>query len=213
MADKAFIPKPHELAGILAGRQSQFRRVLKPQPEQQPNGLWHVAGVGGGVLNAAEEDIAALAVDYAPYAVGDRLVVKETWQQSGVYWPRTGKGLGRLHYKATDDGAWKSYWGRWRSPATMPRWASRITLTVTEVRCQRVQEISEADAIAEGVEPLRPGTMVNPQGLIGGSLVLDRYARLWDSLHGPDAWQRNDWVFAYTFTTTRANVDALETAA
>jgi hypothetical protein len=80
---------------------------------------------------------------------------------------------------------------RWRSAATMPRWASRLTLRVTGVRVQRLQEISEADAIAEGAQsPGVPASLTN----------VGAFAKLWESIHGQGAWSLNPWVWAITFT-------------
>lgn len=87
----------------------------------------------------------------------------------------------------------------------MPRWASRITLTVKEVRVQRAQEISEADAKAEGCMA---------KGIAWGGAVgtpetsaRDDYACLWDIIHGEGAFARNDWVCAISFTVDPRNID------
>lgn len=89
---------------------------------------------------------------------------------------------------------------RWRSPIHMPRWASRLTLTVTDVRLQRLGEITEADAIAEGcpAQTLEDLAGMDPRGW---------YRDLWNSLHGADAWDANPWVAAYSFTTEQRNID------
>jgi hypothetical protein len=92
----------------------------------------------------------------------------------------------------------------------MPRWASRLTLTVTDVRVQRVQEISEADAVAEGVESDSDGwrdyQMPNTQCC---GTALESFRTLWDSLNAPRGygWDANPFVAAYTFTVARQNID------
>ena len=105
-------------------------------------------------------------------------------------------------------------------PIHMPRWASRLTLIVTDVRVQRLQDISEEDCIAEGppdvnndprtisgeLQPmvvLSPGRMMTPRAW---------YHTLWDQINGPDAWDENPWVAAYTFTVHRCNIDQMETS-
>jgi hypothetical protein len=93
---------------------------------------------------------------------------------------------------------------RLRSPIHMPRWASRITLTVTDVRVQRLQDISEADAVAEGsFEPDEDFSNYGPKG--GRSA----YRMLWTSLHGPDAWNANPWVWVKTFDVHLGNIDSI----
>jgi hypothetical protein len=107
---------------------------------------------------------------------------------------------------------------RWRSPIHMPRWASRITLTVTDVRVQRLAEISEGDALAEGIKPqsqktAREGGAVTGWGYDGPDgrgepTARAAYRALWNSLHGHDAWEANPWVAAVTFSVRRGNIDA-----
>jgi hypothetical protein len=108
-----------------------------------------------------------------------------------------------------DTYAWP--WDRikWRSPALMPRWASRLTLAVESVRVQRVQDISEEDARAEGVCSARPQFLSAAEAedtedprIVGypeGSFARDNLRRKWSMKHGADSWSRNDWVFALTF--------------
>lgn len=96
----------------------------------------------------------------------------------------------------------------WRSPIQMPRWASRLTLTVTDVRVQRLRDISEDDAIAEGIK--RHGHAFTGYGKDADRWMTarDSFASLWTSIHGPDAWDRNDWVCALTFTVEKRNINA-----
>lgn len=103
----------------------------------------------------------------------------------------------------------------WRSPLHMPRWASRITLTVTDVRVQRLQEISEADAIAEGTSCWVCGGQVDGtsehdcQCFHTKVAAIPSYQVLWDSLNAKRApWASNPWVIALTFTVEQRNIDA-----
>ena len=98
------------------------------------------------------------------------------------------------------------------SPRFMPRWASRLTLLVTEVRVQRLQGISEEDAIAEGIELYR---LMGAQGWVNyhdkpGDMTRRYFAdprrsfrSLWESLHGPGSWEANPWVAAISFEVAR----------
>ena len=97
-----------------------------------------------------------------------------------------------------DTYAWP--WDRikWRSPALMPRWASRLTLAVESVRVQRVQDISEEDARAEGM----PWSDGNPGPFGPGQMVVEaknEFRHYWYDKHGPKSWDANPWVFATTF--------------
>lgn len=110
---------------------------------------------------------------------------------------------------------------RWRPSIHMPRWASRITLIVTDVRVQRLQDISEADAVAEGVEmesadpPFYYVPGIWPHSITavgieepGGRHAARSFAKFWDSLNAKRApWDSNPWVVALTFTVHHGNID------
>jgi len=84
----------------------------------------------------------------------------------------------------------------------MPRWASRLTLEVTEVRVQRLQDISEEDARAEGVMSLTEDEVevTNPGGHTWTrGPAIARYQLLWNSINGTGSWERNEWVWALSF--------------
>jgi hypothetical protein len=96
----------------------------------------------------------------------------------------------------------------------MPRELSRLTLTVTDVRVQRLHDISEADAVAEGVESgeTSRGNMWKAYGDEPNCWVDTArisFIRLWNSIHDPDAWDANPWVVALTFTVQRGNIDEI----
>lgn len=202
---------------------TQSRRVFKGI-ERQPNGNWHVYGYGGGIVNVGEDDVPSVAVDFAPYHVGDRLYVREAWRTAGWLDGTAPRDLPRnvpMHYEAepVDADNLPLADGRFRQARHMPRWASRITLTVTDVRVQRLQEISEADAIAEGAEVCRlpgmdGGIMVHTDNP-GVSVTPGRwYRQLWDSLNAKRGygWDTNLWVVAVTFDPVRRNIDQPESA-
>ena len=193
MTDKPIIFSAPMIRALIEGRKTQTRRVLKPLPGSKNRGF---------VMDSR-----------LPCAPGDRLWVKEAW--------RTDLANDHLRPSELDPGTatvWfdaSSDWNegqrpRYRNARFMPRWASRLTLTVTDVRVQRVQDISEADAVAEGVNPCLEGNQC-PDGPHGGCCAMydpkGAYAALWNTIHGPDAWERNPWVAAYTFTVQRGNID------
>ncbi len=97
----------------------------------------------------------------------------------------------------------------WRSSTTMPRWASRLTLVVTDVRVQRVQDISEEDARAEGFPTGECICGGKGAGLCACAAISlrDHMEEDWAAKYGPDAWARNDWVVASTFRPTARNID------
>lgn len=211
MADKPIIFSAPMVGALLDGRKSMTRRVLKPQPESP-----RVAGacLMGDQWVFTGRDGSPLGPIYMPYAPGDRLWVKEAFV-SGFDVDDNGRAVGerKVWYRATDSGlSWYDPDSEstldnppWRSPRFMPRWASRLTLTVTDVRMQRVQDISDDDARAEGVQQVGEiwiggnGYAHSPQ---------DAFMVLWREIHGPGAWDANPWVAALTFTVRQGNIDA-----
>lgn len=105
----------------------------------------------------------------------------------------------------------------------MPRWASRLTLVVTDVRIERLNAITEADAIAEGIEPVldyrSPGQThwkdyetcddgtPHPHAVVPFVSPVDSYRSLWDEINGRGAWATNPWVVAYSFAVHLAHID------
>jgi hypothetical protein len=158
---------------ILDDSKTHTRRIVKPQPTKiaGPNfdGLW--------------SDTIDPVVRYfaCPYGQpGDRLWVRETWQfcdydASGGY-PKT-----EPVYRA--DGETDDKRKGWVPSIHMPRWASRITLEIVSVRVERLNEISESDAIAEGVQA-EGGLWKNYLGGASQLMAYHSYATLWESIYG-----------------------------
>lgn len=162
-------------------------------------------------------------------AVGDRLYVREHWRTEARYDGIAPRDLGQdaiVSYEANydrepNDGCR----GRFRQGMHMPRWASRLTLTVTEVRVQRLQDISKSDALAEGVVeffrgPERLGwpaaasdDAIAAAGELGIDGPVEMYRDLWEHINGKGSWDANPWVAAYTFTVQHGNIDQLARAA
>jgi len=93
-------------------------------------------------------------------------------------------------YESWDD-AMNRYWRQWRPSIFMPRWASRITLEVTDVRVERLNDINRGDAMDEGC-PF--------PNMAQGDDPRQWYAELWDQINGPGAWAANPWVWAVEFS-------------
>lgn len=147
-----------------------------------------------------------------PYgSPGDRLWVRETWapaKQGGrcsiaeatyaCFPDGSQKFKSGEYYQEAPKGQlnWPSGW-KWRPSIHMPRWASRITLEITEVRVQRLQDISEEDARAEGIR-FHETSRVYGEGLCYPT-ARDAFAALWDKINGPGSWDANPWLWAITF--------------
>lgn len=107
----------------------------------------------------------------------------------------------------------------------MPRWASRLTLRITDVRVQRLRDICRDDAIAEGTDfhkcPTRQTqTSIDAQAAARSIGMCAHYTAeidyvggyqwLWESINGPGSWSANPWVWALTFDVIKANVDQVQ---
>lgn len=229
MADLPIIFSAPMIQALLDRRKSQTRRLPKIAWETGANQNftgWRSEQVGPRTWRLIGGMGIGATIKTA-YAVGDRLYVREAHALVPASAYRMSDGVEQTINPSDRDraaiyrtGFDRSNGGiRWRSPIHMPRWASRFTLTVTGVRVQRVQDISEADAIAEGIEDVTREVAAGDPSLRfwrrykdGGwngyvDTAIGSYASLWTELHGPCAWDQNDWVAAYTFTVSRGNID------
>lgn len=133
-----------------------------------------------------------------PYGVpGDRLWVRETLKRAPNLWTYAADGA------LVDWPARHALAGKTRDTIVsihMPREASRITLQITDVRVERLNDISEADALAEGLQWIVPGKWAVDHLLpIIGDDPRQVYRELWEHINGPGSWDANPWVWAITF--------------
>lgn len=204
MTDRPILFSPPMVRALLDGRKTQTRRVLKDQPGDldRPgmfdDGEWYVTSSRG-------DHQTSLAVRFR---VGDRLWVRETWAD-------TLSDPNEAVYRA--DGERPHSLLLWQPSIHMPRWASRLTLTVTDVRVQRLQDISEEDALAEGVIWSDEKIAFHVPGVphpdpafpwLSRATAREMYAALWDVINGAGSWGANPWVVALTFTVEQKNIGA-----
>lgn len=185
---------------------TQTRRIIKPQP------LW----VYDNKIPVKTMDADPKGEIKCPYGKpGDLLYVRETYAEVGTCDP------GWLLYRASgyknecrrhafdqypDESAMK-----WTPSIHMPRHHSRLTLEITDIRVERLQSISEADAKAEGAEKDDDACdhkyySCDEIGCLGPTFKCG-FADLWCSINGDDSWRANPWVWAVTFTPHLINVD------
>ena len=136
-----------------------------------------------------------------PYGLpGDRLFVREAFrlcQEADDVSPRDSDPGYRVWYEA--DKPHQLGAGRLRPSIHMPRWASRITLEVTGVRVERLQDISEADARAEGITVPNCQCGYGLDGNLMSGTASGAYMLLWESINGPGSWNANPWVWVVEF--------------
>lgn len=204
MADRPIIFSAPMVQALLAGRKSQTRRVLKPR---RKNSLFDGTWRDGYVLDPGN---AAWRAEECPAAPGDRLYVRERAHIDGSV----------ANY-AADMPAGMDLTGLYYRPSIhMPRWASRLTLVVSEVRVQRLLDINDEDAEAEGAcDFAEQHERISGKGLSAADRpprVCQTYGSrtqafqyLWETIHGADAWNENPWVAAISFCVHRANIDTL----
>lgn len=197
------------IKAILNGSKTQTRRIIKG------NALaWLEGGFSPEFCGHPENNV-------CPYGyAGDRIWVRETWQ---YYRPFAEDATDKVIYRAdvdncdqcpvTIDGAtvFVNPRDRWKPSIHMPRKASRILLEVVSVRIEKLQDISEQDAIAEGVEswietrwkskPTHYKIYHNEPGdeSTYSSTAKCSYETLWQSINGPDSWDANPWVWVVEF--------------
>lgn len=228
MNEKPILFSGPMVKAILDGRKVMTRRIVKPpsprlevyayrEGESYPyyirrkNCLWY-----------SYKTIEQLVKKHCPYGtVGDRLWVRETYlpdpPQDGT-WPYYDYTDGVLHnldaipieYRNPSHVIYKASWPkpdelRWRPSIFMPRWASRITLEITGVRVERLQDINAKDAVAEGIELARWALPESQWPLVDygkeydGRVLVGKFKELWQSINGAESWNQNPWVWVMSF--------------
>ncbi len=211
MSDKPILFSGPMVRALLAGTKTQTRRIIKPQPKLAPHHepvRIEQRGERGWVwmVNTDRPSYQFATGDWTSrIVVGDRLWVREK------HW-----GVERLGQGSTPHLIYDEEWAGGLPDESAPlrpcgldfgphpsihmfRWASRLTLTVTEVRVQRLQDISHDDAVAEGVG-------IYPKSMSAQK----RFREIWETINGAASWDANPWVAAYTFTVERRNIDGEE---
>lgn len=204
---------------VLSGEKTQTRRIVKAREnvcaaclrDAVPHNAESLTAPDGGpnVAAAVFGSDPYLRVGYCDHneatgerircphgSVGDRLWVRESWK------PHALDGTRALYMADGDvpDGY------RWRPSIHMPRWASRLTLEITGIRAERLHDITEADAIAEGVEGPGPGVVLST-GKLGFSFfgvgtfptAREAFEFGWCVINGGDSWRANPWVWVVEF--------------
>ena len=181
MADKPILFSAPMVRAMLVGTKTQTRRAF-------------TVDLDLGVNSSMKPRI----------AIGDRLYVREAWRATRHIDGKAPRDMVKTEsVQFIADGTTKRAFlqfeaGKHRQAMHMPKWASRLTLTVTDVRVQRLQDISRGDAMDEGCPFANMADGPNPR---------DWYAEIWNQINGPGAWEANPWVAAYSFTVQHGNID------
>lgn len=189
----------------LAGTKTQTRRVVALPRKRESfvlldygNGWWPYESDDG------ENELCDDGMEHpytCPYGQpGDRLWVREAWRtvaESDAMPPRDLTPAHRIWYEA--DEPHQPGFGKLRHGMFMPRWASRILLEVTSVRVERLQDISEADALAEGVTRSDDSQIYVVEARCHGLNAREAYANLWAQINGPGSVEDNPWVWVVEF--------------
>lgn len=213
MTERPILFSAPMVRAILAGKKSVTRRICKPANDK-------LSGTAASVERAAKSGWIAwwpspvtakeTAERYddgfrCPYGEpGDRLWVRETWAHTNAYDGNYILDKRKALYKADEES--QIIPNRWKPSIHMPRWASRITLEVTDVRVERLQEITEEEAIAEGFEGHRAsdGYDIDPFRDVDAR---DAFAELWDELNGKKyPWANSPWIWRVAFQVLSPSV-------
>jgi hypothetical protein len=233
MAEHPILFSAEMVRAILDGRKTQTRRIAPIRELnilQHPGDMltWSVsflkaikgtlASHSGGKFSDLQAR-SIIASQFNPYGrPGDLLWVRETWGRTtnvndSPLWPNRAHipmHGGEVvifaadgHWQWCDGDGFATERSFWRPSIHMPRWASRITLRITDVRVERLQDISEDDAGAEGMPDYSTLSEASGENLTEAQTRLRwrqrQFASLWTSINGPGAWDDNPWVWALTF--------------
>lgn len=202
--ERPILFSPAMVKAILDGRKTQTRRVVKGAALE-----WLAADMFTPEFVALQENY------LCPYGYpGDRLWVRETFYVQESIWEKD-RGLQPIHYRADITDPWEVEDYFLKPSIHMPRWASRLTLEITKIRVERLQEISEEDAKAEGVrftdfgddygymKQQKPGFHVGEVSSYEEchGTAKTCFGGLWETIHAKDGmgWEKNPWVWVIQF--------------
>lgn len=218
MKPKSLIRTTEEFRAIEAGA-TEFRVVMKGIPDFIHCGIhimdWALSSIyekNGKFYLEVQTDVddSSRTELIPPYQVGQRVYVREAWaKKEKPYWASIEfhnhhiKEHGEYFYKA--DGNELLFNTKFKSPATMPKWASRIWLEITGVRVERVKDITEEEALSMGfvggrcdcvgIGPMGCTDCYNSGWIEPPSM---EFMMFWNSKH-LGSWERNDWVWVFNF--------------
>ena len=234
MKGKCF--KPYEIEATVGGLKTSFREVIKPQPKYLKGdkySQWFWCKKNISEIEAMQLQVShavwwdkvkspRVMTAFAPYQVGETVYIKEAYQVRGgdystqtawIVYPDGIELKRKIPMYYSWDKATKSCYQKLDgslpvvSPLFMPEWAARYFIVITDVRAERLQEITEKDAIKEGCRLI--ATSRRPYSLYPTPhftdierpfTYRDHFIGTWDSIHEKDyPWESNPWVFPYTF--------------
>ncbi len=191
---------------ILDGRKTQTRRIMKPQPANDIALSTFPNAEACGWISSLAHKFGSTTAHFCPFGKpGDRIWVRETFQgplvsedlfeeyraypekfEKPQYCEYAANGGATPEYCDLDDNLRHG----WRPSIHMPRWASRISLEITGVRVERLNQISDAESSEEGC---------SIADMESGESLSDVFARLWSSIYGQESWLANPWVWVIDF--------------
>lgn len=200
MKQKPILFSTAMVQAILEGRKTQTRRVVKHQVSWESSCLPKGSLAGFAVYDKrgaqywldGEDQPATLADGFCPYGnPGDVLWVRESWFNDAD------KGEAPIYvYKATFRDFPRGS-SKWKPSIHMPYSACRLFLRITDIRVERLQDISEEDCLKEGIESVKVSEAAYHSGTYG-----EWFRELWQSINGPESWEANPWVWVVSFERT-----------
>lgn len=198
MTERPILFSAPMVRALLDGSKTQTRRIMKVQPIRSGN-FWEVFGAGWSdrITKVPAVSGHSLASKCPFGKVGDQLWVRETWRTDDSLdskapstfssWPVKYEADGKVLTHGAFHGNTK---GKTRTSIHMPRWASRITLEITSIHIERLQDIGDEDAKAEGC-------VVWPE--CTEPAAINAFRAIWDLINGAESWDANPWVWVIEF--------------
>jgi len=213
MKEKPMLFSTLMVQALLKRQKTQTRRIINPQPIIDTES-GHVYAKNNNVLLDIHKWKDKM-IELCDYSIGQTIWVRETFMNAPNYPDMPEK----YYYKASKSDQFLQEWkGCWKPSIFMPKDACRLFLTIKNIRIERLNEISEADAIAEGIIPLlQSNAQTQQEGLLffdysknpklfqDGLTPQKSYKTLWEKINGNDSWEQNPYVYVYDFEIKNKN--------